>query len=121
MTRETLLQKTEVVVALVRVLQDERDKALAELTISKAEKDQMGAILAQVESNVAETLGSSELTAKTRNEEQTQELEECRRALQQTKTELEQTKEELARAEFRLHTQATKMRRQAAQTAGQDW
>jgi hypothetical protein len=121
MTRETLLQKTEVVVALVRVLQDERDKALAELTISKAEKDQMGAILAQVESNVAETLGSSELTAKTRNEEQTQELEECRRALQQTKTELEQTKEELARAEFRLHTQATKMRRQAAQMAGQDW
>ena len=121
MTHETLLQKTEKVVALVRVLQGERDKALAELTISKAERDQMGAILAQVESNVAETLGSTELTAKTRNEEQTQDLEECRKALQQTRAELEQTKEELARAEFRVRTQSAKMRRQAGQTAGQDW
>ena len=121
MTQETLLERTEEVIAFVRVLQGERDKALAELTMSKAEKDQMGAILAQVESNVAETLGSTELTAKNRNEEQTQDLEECRKALQQTRAELEQTKEELARAEFRVRTQSARMRRQAGQTAGQDW
>lgn len=120
MTRETLLQKTEMVVALVRVLQEERDKALTELAISKAERDQMGAILAQVESNVAETLGSTELHAKTRNEELAQELDECREALRQTTAELERTKEELARAEFRVRTQAARMRRQAGQTAGQE-
>jgi uncharacterized coiled-coil DUF342 family protein len=120
MTQETLLQKTEKVVALVRVLQGERDKALAELTIGKAERDQMGAMLAQVESNVAETLGSTELTPEPTNEELSQELEECRKAMQQMKAELEHTKEELERAEFRLRSQATKMRRQAHQVAGRD-
>jgi hypothetical protein len=60
--RETLLQKTEKVMALVILLQGEKDKALAELTISKAEKEQMGTILAQVESNIAETLDSTELS-----------------------------------------------------------
>lgn len=119
MTQETLLQKTEKVVALVRGLQGERDKALAELTIGKVERDQMGAMLAQVESNVAETLGSTELTPEPTNEEVCQELQECRQALQQTKSELEQTKDDLARAEFRLRSQATKMRRQAHQAAGQ--
>jgi hypothetical protein len=48
--------------ALVILLQGEKDKALAELTISKAEKEQMGTILAQVESNIAETLDSTELS-----------------------------------------------------------
>lgn len=120
MTQETLLQKTEKVVALVRVLQGERDKALAELTIGKAERDQMGAMLAQVESNVAETLGSTELTPEPTNEELSQELEGCRKALHQMKAELEHTKEELERAEFRLRSQATKMRRQAHQVAGRD-
>jgi hypothetical protein len=121
MTKETLLQKTEKVVALVMLLQAERDKALAESMIGKAERDQMGAMLAQVESNVAETLGSTELTPEPTNEEMSQELEECRRALQQTKAELEHAKEDLARAEFRLQGQAAKMRRQAAHTPGQDW
>jgi uncharacterized coiled-coil DUF342 family protein len=120
MTQETLLQKTEKVVALVRVLQGERDKALAELTIGKAERDQMAAMLAQVESDVAETLGSTELTPEPTNTELSQELEECHKALQQTKAELEHTKEELAQAEFRMRSQATKMRRQAHQAAGQD-
>ena len=121
MTQETLLQKTEKVAALVRVLQGERDKALAELTIGRAERDQMGVMLSQVESNVAETLGSTDLTPEPTNEEMSQELEECRRVLQQTKAELEQTKEDLARAQFRLQGQAARMRRQAAQTAGQEW
>lgn len=120
MTHETLLQKTEKVAALFMLLQGERDKTHAELMISKAERDQMAAILSQLESNAAETLGSSELTAKTRHEEQTQELEEYRQALQQMKAELDQTKEELARAEFRLRSQTAKMRRQAGQAAGQD-
>ena len=121
MTEETLLQKTAKVGALVMVLQGERDKALAELTVSKAERDQIGAMLAQVESNIAETLDTTELTPEPTNEEMARELQECRHALQQTKAELEQTKEDLARAEFRLRGQAAKMRRQAAQTAGQDW
>jgi predicted phage gp36 major capsid-like protein len=103
------------------VLQGERDKALAELTIAKGERDEMGAILAQVDSKVDEILGSSELTPEPPNEEQQQELEECRKALQQTKAELEHTKDELQRAEVRLRTQASKMRRQATQAAGQDW
>jgi len=120
MTQETLLQKTEKAVALVRVLQGERDKALAELTISRAERDQMGTMLAQVESNAAETLGSTELSPEPTNQELAQELDECRRSLQQTKDELEHSKEDLARAEFRLRGQAAKMRRQAAQAAGQD-
>jgi hypothetical protein len=121
MTQETLLQKTEKVMALVRVLQGERDKAVAELTISKAERDQMGAMLAQVESNIAETLDSTGLTPEPTDKELAQELDECRKALQQTKEELEHTKEDLARAEFRLRGQAAKMRRQSAQAAGQDW
>ena len=120
MTQETLLQKTEKVVALVRVLQGERDKALAELTIGKAERDQMGAMLAQVESNIAETLDSTGLTPEPTDKELAQELDECRKALQQTKAELEHTREELERAEFRLRSQATKMRRQAHQVAGRD-
>jgi septal ring factor EnvC (AmiA/AmiB activator) len=107
--------------ALVIQLQGERDKALAELTVCRAERDQMRAMLAQVESNAADTLGSTELAAKTRDEEKNQELEECREALRQTKAELDQTKEELARAEFRLRGQTAKMRRQAAPTAGRDW
>ncbi len=48
-------------------------------------------------------------------------LEECRKALQQTKADLEHTKDELLGAEVRLRTQASKMRRQAAQASGQDW
>ena len=120
MTEETLLQKTEKAVALVRVLQGERDKALAELTISRAERDQMGTMLAQVESNVAETLGSTELTPEPTNQEHPQELDECRKSLQQTKDELEHTKDDLKRTEFRMRTQATKMRQQAGQAAGQD-
>jgi hypothetical protein len=37
MTQETMLQKTERAMALVGVLQAERDKAIAELKISRAE------------------------------------------------------------------------------------
>ena len=122
MTQETLLERTEEVIAFfVRVLQGERDKSLAELTITKGERDEMAAILAQVQSKVDGIWGSTELTPEPPNEEQQQELEECRKALQQTKADLEHTKDELLRAEVRLRTQASKMRRQAAQASGQDW
>jgi septal ring factor EnvC (AmiA/AmiB activator) len=106
--------------ALVILLQGEKDKALAELTISKAEKEQMGTILAQVESNIAETLDSTELSPEPTIKELSQELDECRRALQQTQDELENTKEELARAGFRLRGQAAKIRRQSGQAGPDD-
>ncbi len=110
----------EEAVAFVRLLQGEKDKALAELTTTKCERDEMGATLAHVESKLDEILGSAELTPEPPNEEHQQELEECREALQQTKAELEHTKDELQRAEVRLRAQAMKMR-QAAKPAGADW
>lgn len=119
MTQQTL-QETEKLVALVMVLQGERDKALAELVITRAERDQMGVILAQVESNVAETLGTTELSPETTDKELSQELDECRKALQEMKAELDQTKEDLARADYKLRGQAAKIRQQSAQPAGKD-
>jgi hypothetical protein len=121
MTQETLLQKSEKVVALVRVLRDERNKALAELTTSRAERDQIGAMLVQVESSIAQTLDTTELSPEPTDREMAQELQECRHALHEMKAELERTKEDLARAEFRLRSQTAKMRRQAGQASGQDW
>jgi len=80
----------------------------------------MRPIPAKVKSDVAETLGSTQLTQKPQNGEQQLELEECRKALLQTQADLEHTKDELKRAEVRLRTQAMKMRQQAANTSGQN-
>ena len=120
MTQETLLQRTEEVVALVRVLRSERDQTLARLTASEAEKDRMRPIPAEVKSNVAETLGSTQLTQTPQNGERQLELEECRKALLQTQADLEHTKDDLRRTEVRLRTQTMKMRQQAANTSGQN-
>ena len=62
MTEETLLEKTEKLMALVAAIAGERDDALKQLAATRAEKkDQMGAMLAQVESTVAQTLDTTEL------------------------------------------------------------
>jgi hypothetical protein len=111
MTQETLLQKTEKAVALVKVLQAERDKALAELATGRTERGQMGAMPARVESSISKTSGSAQLTQPPPKEEQQLELEECRKALQQTKAELENTKDELNREKVRHRLQDMKMRR----------
>lgn len=116
-----LLKRIEEAIAFVRLLQTERDKALAELTIAKAEKNEMGAMLAQVESKFDEILGSTEVPPEAPKEGLQQELEECRKALQETKVELERTKDELQRAEFRVRNQASRMRQQAPQMAREDW
>ena len=148
MTQETLLQRTEGAVALVRVLRSERDQALArlmltqaqedhalaelttsraerdqalaKLTVSEAEMDRIRPIPAKVRSNVAETSGSTQFAQKPENAEHQLELEECRKALLQTQADLEHTKDELKRAEVRLRTQTMKMRQQAANTSGQN-
>ncbi|OGO01292.1 MAG: hypothetical protein A2Y72_01405 [Chloroflexi bacterium RBG_13_53_26] len=116
-----LLERMDKAIAFLKLLQDDMDKALAELTITKGEKNEMGAMLVQVESKVDEILGSTELPPEAPKEGLQQELEECRKTLQETKAELEHTKEELQRAEFRVRNQASKMRQQAPQMARADW
>ncbi len=117
----SLLKRMEEAVALVRLLQGERDRALAELAATRSEKDELGGVLAAVESKVDEMLSTARLPSAPRQEGSHQELEECRLALEQTKAELERTKEDLQRAEFRARTQATKLRRQAPQMGREDW
>lgn len=119
MTEETLLEKTERLMALVAGIAGERDDALNQLTVTRAEKDQMGAMLAEVESTVAQTLDTTELTPELTDKELSQELDECRKALQEMKAELDRTREDLARAEFKVRTQAAKMKRQAPQGSEQ--
>ena len=137
MTQETaLLERTEEVIAFVRVLQGERDKALAELTIAKGERDEMGAILAQVESKVDEMLAAVSIPADQQlqptvavvepnpeapTEQAGQELEECREALEQTRADLEQAKDQLRQAEYKIRMQASKTRRQNPQMSKEDW
>jgi len=122
MTQEaSLLKRTEEAIALLRLLQEERVRALADLAIARSEKDEMEAVLAQVESSVDEMLSSAALKSEPPREGLRQELEECQKALQQTKAELERAKQELQRAEFRVRTQASKMRRQAPQMGREDW
>ncbi len=88
---------------------------------SRLVRDEMGAILAQVESKAEEILGSTELTPEPPNEEQGQGLDERRKAPQQTEAELEHAKNESQPVENRLRPQALRMRRKASQVAGQDW
>ncbi len=119
MTEETLLEKTERLMALLAGIAGERDAALEQLTLIKAEKDQMGAMLAEIESTVAQTLDTTELTPEMTDRELSQELDGCRKALQEMKAELDRTKEDLARAEFKVRTQAAKMKRQSPQGSEQ--
>ena len=116
-----LLQRMEEAMAFVGLLQSEKDKALAELKTTEAEKSEMGAMLAQVESRVDEILANTGSTSEPLKQGLQQELEECRKALQETKAELEHTKEELQRAEFRVRNQASRMRQQAPRMAKEDW
>jgi len=117
--QETPQQQTERLRTLVLVLEGERDKAIAELMICRAERDQMAAMLVQIETNAAETLGTAELSPESTINELSQELDECRKALQEMKAELDRTKEDLARAEFKVRGQTAKIRRQSGQGAGQ--
>jgi uncharacterized coiled-coil DUF342 family protein len=119
MPEETLQHRTERLTALVAVLQGERDKALQELTVCRAERDQMAAMLVQIETNAAETLGTAELSPESTINELSQELDESSKALHEMKAELDRTKEDLARAEFKVRGQTAKMRRQSGQGAGQ--
>ena len=119
MTEETLLEKTERLMALVAGIAGERDDALKQLTVTRAEKDQMGAMLAEVESTVAQTLDTTELTPELTDKELSQELDGCRKALQEMKAELDQTKEELARAEFKVRSQTAKLKRQSPAGGGE--
>lgn len=111
MSKETLMQKTEQVMALVTILTGERDEALKQLTIARAERDQMGTMLAQFESSVAETLDTTELAPEPTDKELAQELDDCRKALKAMQEELDKTREDLARAEFRVRSQAAKLKR----------
>ena len=118
MTKGTLHERTDRLIALVSVLEGERDKALKELTACRAERDQMAEMLVQVETNAAEALRAADLSPESTVNELSEELDECRRALEETKAELERTKEDLARAEFRLRGQTAKLRRQSDQPQG---
>ncbi len=105
--------------ALVAAIAGERDDALKQLAVTRAERDQMGAMLAEVESTVAQTLDTTELTPELTDKELSQELDGCRKALQGDEGELDQTKEELARAEFKVRSQAAKMKRQSPAGGGE--
>jgi hypothetical protein len=118
-TEETLLEKAERLMALVATIAGERDDALKQLTVINAERDQMGAMLAEVESTIAQTLDTTELTPELTDKEMSLELDECRKALQEMKAELDRTREELARAEFKARSQAAKMKRQSPQGSEQ--
>ncbi len=119
MSKESLMQKTEQVMALVTILTGERDEALKQLAITKAERDQMGAMMAQVESSVAETLDTTELAPEPTDKELAQELDDCRKALQAMKEELDKTKEDLARVEFKARSQAAKLKRMPLSGGGE--
>ncbi len=113
MTEDIQQDNAEQLTALVVVLTNERDEALRELAVTRAERDQMAAMLAQIESSVAETLDTSELAPEPTDNELAQELDECRKALQATRAELDRTNEDLARAEFKARGQAARIRRQS--------
>jgi uncharacterized protein with PIN domain len=114
-TKEMLQRRNKRLTAMVAMLQGERDKALEESAICRAERDQMAAMLVQTETNAAEALDTAGLSPDSTVNELSQELDECRRALEETKAELDRTKEDLARAEFRLRGQTAKLRRQSDQ------
>ena len=137
MAQQTPLVKIiEEAIALIKQLQIERDRALANSRMTGCENNDLRTLLAQIESTVDEvsaavlisadkhvntTVASAERSPEAPTEQLEQELEECRKDLEQTKAELEQTKGELNQVEGRMRMQAFKTRRQSSQMAQEDW
>ena len=137
MAQQTPLVKIiEEAIALIKQLQIERDRALANSRMTGCENNDLRTLLAQIESTVDEvsaavlipagkhvntTVASAERSPEAPTEQLEQELEECRKDLEQTKAELEQTKDELNQVEGRMRMQAFKTRRQSSQMAQEDW
>ena len=138
MAQQTPLVKIiEEVVALIKQLQVERDRALAHSRMTGCENNELRKLLAQIESTVDEVSAavlisadkhvkttvavSAERSPQENTDQLEQELEECRKDLGQTKAELEQTKDEMKQIEGRMRMQSFKTRRQASQMAQEDW
>lgn len=131
-----LLQRMEEAIAFVRLLQEERDRALTHSAMIEHEKNELRASLAQVESKVDEMLAAVsipadqqlqstvavvELNHEAPTEQAGQELKECQEALEQTRADLEQTKDQLRQLEYKTRMQASKTRRQNPQMSKEDW
>ena len=137
MAQQTPLVKIiEEAVALIKQLQVERDRALANSRMTGCENNELRALLAQIESTVDEvsaavlipadnhvntTVASAERSPEAPPEQLEQELKECRKDLEQTKAELEQTKDEMKQVVGRMRMQSFKTRRQAIHMAKEDW